>query len=234
MNKQIILGGLVFLLVASGSAYAIYTQSYRAVPVVGTDTMATSTDGSTTTTTTTIVTPPTTSTTKAYGNVTLALMERGVFKNITISPTTLLGDSRCPVKVQCIQAGNVRVALSITTGGKTSVVNMATGETINKDGFVITFISTTPAKVADMQEADVDYKFTFSVTPETAATAPCYIGGCSSEICSDKQGVASTCIYREEYVCYKSASCTRQTNGSCGWTQTPSLKACLINPAPTL
>lgn len=233
MNKQMILGGLILLLLTSGGAYAYYTQVYVVNSVIPTVDTATTTVTSTSTTTTT-TTQPKPSNTRAYGNVTLARMERGVFKDIAITPTSLLGDSRCPIKVQCIQAGNVKVALSVTTGGKTSVVNIATGETVNQDGFVITFITTIPAKVADMQPADVDYRFTFSVTPETIATALCYIGGCSSEICSDRNDVVSTCIYREEYVCYKSAECTRQTGGSCGWTQTPSLKACLLNPAPTL
>lgn len=59
------------------------------------------------------------------------------------------------------------------------------------------------------------------------ATGGCFIGGCSSEICSDQAGVASTCEYRSEYGCYKSARCERQTNGSCGWTQTATLAQCL-------
>lgn len=59
------------------------------------------------------------------------------------------------------------------------------------------------------------------------ATGGCYIGGCSSQICSDEEGAMSTCEYREEYACYKTGRCERQTNGSCGWTQTPELTTCL-------
>jgi SanA protein len=58
-------------------------------------------------------------------------------------------------------------------------------------------------------------------------TAGCFVGGCSNEICSDQQGIASPCIYRPEYACYKTATCERQTSGQCGWTQTPELSACL-------
>lgn len=57
----------------------------------------------------------------------------------------------------------------------------------------------------------------------------CIVGGCSSQLCVDAaQGdVASTCEYREQYACYKTAECTRQTTGQCGWTNTPELKACI-------
>lgn len=61
----------------------------------------------------------------------------------------------------------------------------------------------------------------------SALQAPCYIGGCSSEICSAQESIVSSCIYRAEYACYKNATCARQTNGQCGWTQTPVLGACL-------
>lgn len=63
------------------------------------------------------------------------------------------------------------------------------------------------------------------VTPTTPAK--CYVGGCSGQICSDKEGVASTCEYREEYACYKDAKCERQNNGQCGWTNTAALTSCL-------
>jgi hypothetical protein len=55
----------------------------------------------------------------------------------------------------------------------------------------------------------------------------CYVGGCSGQICSDQEGVASTCEWRDEYACYQSATCERQADGLCGWTQTTELLACL-------
>ncbi|MFM2357973.1 MAG: hypothetical protein RJA61_710 [Candidatus Parcubacteria bacterium] len=54
----------------------------------------------------------------------------------------------------------------------------------------------------------------------------CRPTGCSSEICSD-QDVASNCIFKEEYACYKKALCERQTSGVCGWTETSEFKACI-------
>ena len=60
----------------------------------------------------------------------------------------------------------------------------------------------------------------------------CFIGGCSSQLCSDRDDLISTCEWRDEYACYKTATCERQADGACGWTQTPELAACLANPPP--
>lgn len=60
-----------------------------------------------------------------------------------------------------------------------------------------------------------------------AAGGECYVGGCSGQICSDQEGVISTCEWKPEYACYQSATCERQSNGTCGWTPTPALQTCL-------
>ena len=64
---------------------------------------------------------------------------------------------------------------------------------------------------------------------EAAGTGPCKPTGCSGIVCSDEE-VMTTCEYRPEYACYETATCTRQADGKCGWTQTPELQACLDNP----
>jgi hypothetical protein len=58
-------------------------------------------------------------------------------------------------------------------------------------------------------------------------TGGCFVGGCSSEVCSDEPNTVSSCIYREEFACYKTAKCERQASGQCGWTKTPKLLSCL-------
>ena len=57
--------------------------------------------------------------------------------------------------------------------------------------------------------------------------ANCYVGGCSGQICSDEEGIVSTCEFRQEYACYQNAKCERQSSGQCGWTVTPELSMCL-------
>jgi hypothetical protein len=54
----------------------------------------------------------------------------------------------------------------------------------------------------------------------------CIVGGCNGEICSDTN-MASPCIYKPEFECYKKAICKRQEDGNCGWTPTVELIACL-------
>ncbi len=60
------------------------------------------------------------------------------------------------------------------------------------------------------------------VTP----TKACKVGGCSGEVCSDKE-MMSNCMYRKEYACYKEAKCEVQPSGECGWTPSTELDSCL-------
>ena len=55
----------------------------------------------------------------------------------------------------------------------------------------------------------------------------CRTTGCSGQVCADED-VMTTCEYREEYACYKTARCERQNNGRCGWTETAELQKCLL------
>jgi hypothetical protein len=58
----------------------------------------------------------------------------------------------------------------------------------------------------------------------------CYVGGCSAQVCSDQPDAITTCEWRPEYACYQTATCARQADGQCGWTQTEQLMACLEAP----
>lgn len=55
----------------------------------------------------------------------------------------------------------------------------------------------------------------------------CYVGGCSLQVCSDREGLITTCEWREEYACYQTATCEVQDTGDCGWTPTEELTSCL-------
>jgi hypothetical protein len=65
---------------------------------------------------------------------------------------------------------------------------------------------------------------------DAAVQKTCYVGGCSGQVCSDREGVITTCEFRPEYACYRTATCEVQADGECGWTQTSELQACLANP----
>ena len=63
--------------------------------------------------------------------------------------------------------------------------------------------------------------------PDRGSMKPCFRSGCSNQVCAD-HNVITTCEWRPEYECYQKAKCERQTDGNCGFTQTPELKACLL------
>ncbi len=109
------------------------------------------------------------------------------------------------------------------------------------DQFTATGLFTPIEMLSSSQWQDSIAKGIFSVQTivimQPAVTVPntpptqvkkCYVGGCSAQICSDSPDVASTCEYREQYACYKTAKCERQSNGQCGWTQSAELKACIV------
>jgi hypothetical protein len=69
--------------------------------------------------------------------------------------------------------------------------------------------------------------------PSTTPPGPggCVAQGCSSTVCAPEgEGVMTTCEWKPEYACYKTATCERQPSGECGWTQTAELSSCLAAP----
>ena len=66
--------------------------------------------------------------------------------------------------------------------------------------------------------------------PPPAAGA-CMKTGCGGTLCAADEQM-STCEFKPEHVCYKAATCERQADGPCGWTQTAELTACIANPPP--
>lgn len=62
--------------------------------------------------------------------------------------------------------------------------------------------------------------------------AACVTGGCSGTTCVEEggDGMVTTCEWKAEYACYQQATCQRQADGACGWTQTDELTACLASP----
>lgn len=69
--------------------------------------------------------------------------------------------------------------------------------------------------------------------PSDPAQLSCIKTGCSGTVCTEAGNeVMTTCEFKPEYACYQKATCERQANGSCGWTQTDELQACLASPPP--
>ena len=164
----------------------------------------------------------------AYGAVTMRLGEKVAFKDLNMRVISLEEDSRCRTGVQCIQAGTVRVKVEIISSMGTSTPIVGLGKSVTTETEIITLTTTTPHPARDVSITPNEYQFTFTVAKR--AVAECFIGGCSSQICSDQPGVVSSCEYRSEYACYQKATCERQVSGKCGWTETSAFRACLLNP----
>ncbi len=166
---------------------------------------------------------------KFDGVLILRLLETGYFINgFAIVPLKIVEDSRCPSDVVCIQAGKIRVEAEVA--GTEAVTNVfSTGSTFSFEGYKITLLSADPYPVSTKQIGEKEYRFTFKVEKEKEVlVGKCYVGGCSSQVCSDQQDMMTTCEYREIYACYQGATCERQPDGKCGWTETPVLKACIL------
>jgi hypothetical protein len=92
-----------------------------------------------------------------------------------------------------------------------------------------------PEAIPDKDEMPTSPEIPVTPPPSTdtppTAKGECYIGGCSGHICSDvdSSDFVTTCEWREEYACYRSATCERQANGECGWTPTTALTQCIAN-----
>ena len=196
-------------------------------------------------TTTATGTPETVMQIVPYGEVTLAVGSWGVFQDVRIRPLRIVEDSRCPSDVTCIQAGTVRVELETVSGLGTSTDVLALGATLTTEAEAVTLSDVTPAANSQRAISSDDYRLTFSVEKRVVNTLPqpdprpvsmgaCYVGGCSSQLCSDTPDMVSTCEYREEYGCYQHATCERQTNGQCGWTPNATFNACMLNAQATV
>lgn len=128
-----------------------------------------------------------------------------------------INDSRCKQGVVCVWAGELSPLFVVEMGSNSKEIRLGTvnNKKVEEIGYVFEL------------KASTETTATISVVRSATVSGGCYIGGCSSQICSDKKDVVSTCEYTEAYACYNTAKCERQTDGKCGWTQTPGLVKCL-------
>src|SRR3989344_2708790 len=75
-------------------------------------------------------------------------------------------------------------------------------------------------------ELRIPIRFDLANWPSDSASGGCKVTGCSGQICAEED-VITTCEYRDEYACFKTAKCERQEDGKCGWIPTEELVACL-------
>jgi len=93
---------------------------------------------------------------------------------------------------------------------------------------VVVFEKDNPSGLPEhADEVRVPVRFDLANWGETPVSdGKCKATGCSGQLCSDED-VVTTCEFKAEYACYKTAKCELQEDGKCGWTPTEELIACL-------
>ena len=83
---------------------------------------------------------------------------------IQIFPLEVTQDSRCPVDVQCIQAGTVKLKAKIISGLGSSEVTFTLGEAITTEAEEIVLVKVLPVPNSKQTINKEDYRFTFQIT----------------------------------------------------------------------
>lgn len=107
--------------------------------------------------------PGTATTTPEVETTVAALNQRILTDGVHLTPLEVVSDSRCPIDVQCIQAGTVSVRTRIEVGTNSETVILTLAKATTFVGKNITLTSATPAKSSKQTILPADYRFEFKV-----------------------------------------------------------------------
>ncbi|MDO8561716.1 MAG: hypothetical protein Q7S05_02715 [bacterium] len=82
---------------------------------------------------------------------------------VGITPLAVLEDSRCPIDVQCIQAGTVRLRARLISGLGTATQEFTIGRPITTEGETVTLVDVLPQPRAGVEIKESEYVFRFNV-----------------------------------------------------------------------
>ncbi len=130
--------------------------------------------------------------------------------DVSITPLTVLQDSRCPAGVQCIWAGTVKLTARLSSGLGTATQEFTLGEPITTEAEMITLKEVFPSPTAGVTIPEGDYVFQFEVAKRTESV-PASVSGVRGTVmlgptcpvmrdppdpeCADK-GYATTIVVR--------------------------------------
>ncbi len=83
--------------------------------------------------------------------------------DVSLTPLSIISDSRCPIDVQCIWAGTVTLKVRIESGLGTSEMTFELGKPITTEAEDITLTEVSPAPHAGVAIPPSAYRFTFDV-----------------------------------------------------------------------
>jgi hypothetical protein len=91
----------------------------------------------------------------------VALGETVRVGTMTATPRAVVEDSRCPVDVQCIQAGRLVVSTILGGDGWRETVPLTLGEPYAVQGTTVTLVSGHPDKTSTRRTPRSEYRFVF-------------------------------------------------------------------------
>lgn len=94
----------------------------------------------------------------------VALGQRILNNGVYITPLEVLEDSRCPVDVQCIQAGTVRLRTDLTNVSTRQTVILTLNNPTTFAGQTVVLKNVFPAHHSKLEIKPSDYRFEISVT----------------------------------------------------------------------
>ncbi len=101
----------------------------------------------------------------APANVTLGVGQTGKVENLSITFNKFVQDSRCPVDVQCIQAGAVNINVTFAQGPHVETKNMSSDEASQQfEGYKVSIVDINPPRKSHIEIPFGDYKITFHVS----------------------------------------------------------------------
>jgi len=83
--------------------------------------------------------------------------------DVQVTPVAVIEDSRCPLDVQCIQAGTVRVRATLQSGLGSGTETFELNKPITTEAEEVTLVSVSPMPEAGVTIDEKDYIFIFQV-----------------------------------------------------------------------
>lgn len=100
---------------------------------------------------------------KPLSRIVVKIGERKSALDVSITPRTLVSDSRCPSDVTCVWAGTVEVKATLESGLGTSEQLFKLNTPVTTEAEEITLLSATPAPKSGISVEPKEYLFTFEV-----------------------------------------------------------------------
>jgi hypothetical protein len=99
----------------------------------------------------------------AETTLSVKLGEEGKALGVAVTPLAVLEDSRCPIDVQCIQAGTVRLSLHVKSAVAEDTLELRIGSSVSSENERLMFIDVEPPRRSGSELPDSEYEFRFNI-----------------------------------------------------------------------